>query len=335
MDIARRDNYNYGSNSKNPVYCDEIITFSQSTSIDRLRFSFLTRDIGVVLNHFHSSCKYNKTIKKDGKLIHEYLQDKALIQVVQWRKDSFYSSVFVHDPDIGVQGKIMQLTDVIPVNLTLVEVAFDLIPDNLFDLYDLRRVLTEGIVLRHSRAGCYVNFSGLEYRGTEYIGNKGVVRKGSKGLRIYNKQQNGRHFLRMELQFNRDYIKRKSITLPVDPASFDLFDFVDYREPLDEDKLLDVLRKKWRTPIKRAAHVEMLRSLEFSGIYSWILTQITFYRLRPVCEQIGQFKQHLKRDNLAHRVNEFFPKSGKKAMIVEGVQNGFVRRDISTKVWAA
>lgn len=219
MQSTRRNYYNNVHNFKNPVYSDEITTFSHSKTIDRLRFSFLTPDIGVVLNHFHSSCRYITTIKKDGKLIHEYIHDNALIQVVQWRKTSYYGSVFVHDPDLEVQRKIMQLMDVIPFNLTLVEVAFDFHPDDPFELYPLRKVLTGGIVLRHSRAGCYVNYSGLDYRGTEYFGKGGVVGSGSKGLRIYIKQQDGRRFLRMELQFNWPFIKKNGITLPVHAGS--------------------------------------------------------------------------------------------------------------------
>ena len=156
---------------------------------------------------------------------------------------------------------------------------------------------------------------------------------GKNPARRGNKQQDGRLFLRMELQLNRAFIRKNGISLPVHADRFNLFDFVVYRQPLDEDKLLDVLRKKWQNPIKRARDVEILRGLGLCGIYSWMLSVLICPSI-SVSDQIGRFKQSLKHENLAHRVNEFFPKSGKKAMIVEAVRNGFVRRELSTKVRA-
>lgn len=333
--VNKQGAFNNRPNSKFSRYSDDIIGFSYSVSIDRLQLSLQdNRHSRPVVNELNSMFKYVRPIRDGRKIIQEFRYDRSLIEFIWWGRHGFNDyAVIVHDPDIELQNLILQLTQMYPMSLSQVEVAFDFTPDNPCDLYDLRRILTDGIVLKYSRAGCYLNYSGLDFRGTEYIGKKGVVRKGSKGLRVYNKHVDGKHLLRMELQFNPPFIRKNGITLPVHADRFDLFDFVVYRQPLDEDKLLDVLRKKWQNPIKRARDVEILRGLGLCGIYSWMLSVLICPSI-SVSDQIGRFKQSLKRENLAHRINEFFPKSGKKAMIVEAVRNGFVRRELSTKVRA-
>lgn len=84
----------------------------------------------------------------------------------------------------------------------------------------------------------------------------------------------------------------------------------------------------------RAADLESLRSVNLCAVYSWIMNVIVCPS-DSVSDQVGRLKRSLMGDNLAYRAGEFFRKSGKKAMIVEGVRNGFVRRDLSTKVRAA
>jgi hypothetical protein len=321
-----QEGFNNIPNYKFPLYPDDIIRFSYSTQIDRLQFSLDNRYAGTVMSLFNSLFEYIKPIKDDKRFIHRFRHNHSLIEFVKWGRDSFYSAVIVHDPDIDIQNEISQIMLVCRMTLSQVEVAFDFFPDDKYCLRDLRRSLTEGLVLKYSRAGCYVNYSGLEYRGTEYIGNNGYVWKGAKGLRIYDKQQGGRHFLRVELQFNRPFIKRRHISLPVDADGFSLFDFVDYREPLDEDRLLRVLCKKWANPIKRAADVDMLRSLLFRQIHSWI-SSLILCPSDSVSDEISNFKQSLRHDNLVHRINEFFPKSNKKAMILADMRRGFVRRE--------
>jgi len=320
--------FNNTPNPKYPSYPDVIIRFSHSRLIDRLQFTLDNRYAGAFMGQLKSLFEYIGHTWDGRKFIRKFSNKQSLIEFVRWGRRGFNDyALIVHDPDIELQEILSRVMGTCPMRLSQMEVAFDFIPDYPCDLYDLRRIMTDGIVLKYSRPGCYVNYSGLEFRGTEYIGKGGVVRRGSKGLRVYNKQKDGRLFLRMELQFNRPLIKKYGITLPVHADSFNLFDYVDYRGPLDEDRLLKVLRKKWRSPIERASDVEMLRSLEFCGIYSWILTQITFSGLGPVCDQMSRFKQNLERDNLAHRVSEFFPRSGKKVIIAEGVQKGFVQRE--------
>jgi hypothetical protein len=321
MESAQRG-FNNSPYPKFPFYQDDIIRLSHFRHIDRLQFSVDNRCAGTVMSQFKSLFEYVKPIRVGKKFIHRFRHNNSLIEFVQWGRDSFFSTVIVHDPDVDIQNKISQIMKVCSVRLSQVELAFDFYPNDEHDLYDLRRVLTSGLILKHSRAGCY-----SKIQETDYIGKGGNVRKGSKGIRIYKKQRDARYFLRMELQLNRTFIKDNSISLPVIADGFQLFDFVDYREPLDEDRLLKMLCKKWRNPIERARDVEMLRGLSLCGIYSWILTQITDYDQNPVCAQIGRFKHHLK--NLSNRVSEFFPESPKKALIVEDIQNGFCRREYS------
>ena len=314
-------------NSKLSLYQDDIIRLSHFRHIHRLQYSLGNRYASTVLGQFKSLFEYIKPTKVDKKFIRKFRHGHSRIKFARWGRRGFNDyAVIVYDPDVEIQNLISQIMQVCPMSLSQVEVAFDFYPENEYDLRELRRVLTDGLIFKHSRARCYFNFSKLEFRGTEYIGKKGVVRKGSKGLRIYNKQQDGRHFLRMELQFNRPFIKSNGISLPVNADRFNLFDFVDYRKALDEDRLLKVLCKKWARPVKRAADVEMLRSLALCGIYSWVLNVIVCPS-DIVCEQMSLFKVNLKHENLIHRINEFFPKSRKKEMILEDVQDGFVRRE--------
>jgi hypothetical protein len=316
-----RGGFNNTKNSKFPLYRDGIIKLSHSVRLDRLQFSLKdNRDAGTVMSQLRFLFEYVMPIREGRKFIHRFKHNHSLIDFVKWGRNGFNNyALIVEDPDAEVQDHISQIMGVCPMRLSQVEVAFDFCPDDEYDLYDLRSVLNDGLVVRYSRAGCY-----SEFKETVYIGKGGDVRKGTKGLRVYRKED--RYFLRMEMQFNRTFIKGNGISLPVDASRFDLFDYVDYRGPLDEDRLLKLLCRKWRPPIKRAADVEMLSSLMFSGVHSWIMTQLTDFGQNPVCKQMGYFKQHLKIDNLSHRAPEFFPKCGKKEMIMEDIRSGFVRR---------
>lgn len=298
---------------------DDIIKLSHSIHIDRLQFTIDNRDVGIVLNQLHSMFEYFRPIKDGRKFIHQFKQNHSLIELALWN-GSFKSAVIVHDPDDEIQLMILEIMQICPLKLSQVEIAFDFMPDNERDIRDLRRVLTDGIVLRNSRVNCY-----SRYLTTEYIGKNGNVRHGSKGIRVYEKRQNGERFLRMELQFNRPGIKRNRLSLPIDAYKINLIDYLGYRQ-LDTLKLLDILCKKWRRPVKNVSDLAMTRGLERAMILSWVSCIITDGQENPVSEQISRFKYHLKGEKLGHRFNEFFFKSPKMAMIFEDVQMGFVRR---------
>jgi hypothetical protein len=284
-----------------------------------------------VLSDLKSKFTFTGTSLVDGHLLYNYTYNGKLIQLAkwgeEWNQDAYHYSLITYQPDEEMQYILLDLLNTYRMTLSQVEVALDFYPEDPRDLYDLRMILTDGIVLRYSRPGCYLRYVGNGY--TEYIGKGGNVRKGTKGIRMYRKQHDGRQSVRMELVLLRPFIKRHSISLPVNAYDFQLFDFVDYRESLDIDRLLKLLCKRQAkaNPIKRTADVEMVRSLERQGLLDWIESQITGYGNRPVCDQIGRFKEHLKNDNLANRVNEFFRKSGKKAMLMADLQDGFVRRE--------
>jgi hypothetical protein len=320
--------FNNQRDSKETLYSDDIIQFSHLRHIHRLQFTLRdNRHSSAVMAQLMSLFEYLERIKDGEKTIYRFRHGPSRVEFCRWGRNGFNEyAVIVYEPDFEIQNLMLRIIQMYPMTLSQVEVAFDFIADNPCDQYYLRKVMTDGIVLKYSRAGCYLNYSGTDFRTTEYIGKNHNVRKGSKGLRIYDKQQDGRRFLRMELQFNRPFIRDKGISLPVHADSFNLFDFIDYREELDEDRLLRVLLKKWRKPIERVADVKMLRSLEVSMVYSWILSVI-IYPSTSVSDQISRFKENLKPDNLSHRVNEFFPKSPKKEMLLEDVPNGFVRRE--------
>lgn len=303
----------------------DYIAISHKRSIDRLQLSLRSHYADRVLHQLKSMCRMVRTIKQADRFIYEFAYHAHRIQFVQWSGKGmpvYYYSILALQPDIKVQLILKDLIEAYHMILSQVEVAYDFIPDDPYDLSGLSRAIPDGIVLKHSRAGCY-----SKCHETEYIGKNGNVRKGSKGLRIYKKEQAGRHFLRVELQLNRDFIKRKEIHLPVNADDFPLFNFVDYRKSLDEDRLLKVLCERWANPIRRAADVRRLRSLQSRGIHSWILASIILPS-DSESDQISRFKQNLyEHEDLMDRVDWFFPKSCKRSMILEDIQNGVVRRE--------
>jgi hypothetical protein len=81
---------------------------------------------------------------------------------------------------------------------------------------------------------------------------------------------------------------------------------------LDEVRLAKTLTRRWGSPL--------------CALYSWIMTQLTDFGEASVSDQMGHFKKHLKIDNLSKKVSDYFPRTGKKEMILEDISNGFVRR---------
>ena len=314
---------------KKPVHYPDIIKLSHTSHIDRLQFSIHNHYAETIMAQFNSLFEYIRPIKVDKKFIHRFRHNHSLIDFIQWGRNSFYSAVIINDPDIEIQNKLSQVIEVCPMNLSQFEVAFDYLPDDKHDLHDLWRVLNDGLVLKYSRVGCY-----SKVQETDYIGKDGNVRKGSRGgSGVYKKQKDGRYFLRMELQFNQKYIKRKSISLPVDAGDFNLFDFVDYREPLDKARLEKLLYKRQLKahPIEKAADVRMVRELERETIWSHVDCAFMYSPFNKddgptIAEQISMFKLYFQYDNVAHPIDWFFPKSGKKKLIIEDIPKGFVRR---------
>jgi hypothetical protein len=204
----------FNNSDKFPFCDDAIIPLSYSVHLDRLQFSLQSHYSEVVLDRLKTLFGPFQPIKEGKKFIYQFKHDHGLIDFVKWYEGCFYWGIIVHDPDAEVQAQMSMLMHAFHLYLSQVEVALDFHPEDRHDLNALCDVLSDGLVVKHSRAGCY-----REIHGTIYIGKDGNVRNGSKGARVYKKPIDGPHtFLRMELQFNRRHIKQIKISLPINPA---------------------------------------------------------------------------------------------------------------------
>jgi hypothetical protein len=162
------------NNSDNSKFCDDTIPFSHSVHLDRLQFSLDSRYAGTVLGHLKSLFGHAST-KRDGKkFIYRFRHAHGLVEFVKWYEGCFYWGINVHDPDAEVQESMAAIMKSCPMRLKIkeVEVALDFHPYDRYDLHALHGVLMDGLVVKHSRAGCY-----REIHGTIYIGKDGNVRK--------------------------------------------------------------------------------------------------------------------------------------------------------------
>jgi hypothetical protein len=325
--------FNKSANYKNPVDTPDIINISHIALIDRIQLSLRPHHNDSVLSDLNSMFRFTGTKRKPGRLIWKFVYRGRRIEFVKWfwkkGKPVYYSSLISYQPDDEMQYIFLELLNTYRMTLSQLEIAFDFYPKLLHDLYPLRRIITYGIILRHSRADFY-----SRYLDTEYMGKHGNKRKGSKGSTFYNKQHEGRKFVRIELLFNRGFIKRNGISLPVNVDDFNLFDFMDYRHPLDKKRLEELLYKRQikACPVEKAADVRIARELERETIRShvdWVFMYgpSNLDGNPVVADQISNFKLYFENDNLANRVSEFFPKSNKKALISQDIKNGVVKTE--------
>src|SRR5271157_6060912 len=115
MELKRRHvPFNNTNNSKLSVYHSDIIRLSHSGSIDRLQFSYRTRDEQTIMGQFKTLFNYTRTIMKGTRVIHEFRYHDSLIHLTRWRSDSFYGGVIVHDPNTEHQ---LMLLGIMPMTL--------------------------------------------------------------------------------------------------------------------------------------------------------------------------------------------------------------------------
>lgn len=129
-------------------------------------------------------------------------------------------------------------------SLNQVEIALDFVvaDDTLVDV--VQEKIQHHISLRYSRVG-----SRKYYEDTLYVGKKGVVRDGSKGVRVYDpsdKRKLQENMVRVELQLNRAFLTGSDLSvssMPISPETVDVFQHIQFIEDID-DRTVDKVVKK-------------------------------------------------------------------------------------------
>ena len=172
------------------------------------------------------------------------------------------------------------------------EIAWDFVPHDPCERESIKEYLGHHVHLKYSRPGSIVKF-----KETVYIGKGGDARKGAKGLRGYPKDKVDEKVARLELQFNRKYLRDRNITIDLlpqlFPEDFRLFDHVEFLDDFSAKGLRNIARSVLRN---RGYSTENTRKSRFR-------VNVLAYRFRrmihgsvlgitnTVSEQIDRFKE--------------------------------------------
>ncbi|HDY89536.1 MAG TPA: hypothetical protein ENH82_15675 [bacterium] len=277
-----------------------------------------------ILDQFKSSFTLTRTIKTENRFIYEFSYMDMKIQLISHninKKKHYYPywfSIAIHDPDVLIQKKILRIlrtalnNDEAAVSLSQVECALDICPLRRDELKYVFPILSHGLVLKHSRAK-----SSCVFKSTLYQGNKGDVRKGSKGLTCYMKE--GLDCARIELRANKDFLERYGPTcLPVFTRDFNLRNHIEYRHDLNKEKInmiVNAITKKVSSKPSSELGQAILEVVYYRYICDSISEEDANYNfidtseLKPVAAQIDFFRELKKEYGLTHQMSYFFPKN--------------------------
>lgn len=284
------------------------ITYTVNKCIDRIQWSLPMSQLPFIRDSLNNKFFKGEPhhIRNNGFIYPYHTTEGKVVQLINWSRMSAYGALIAHEPDLATQQFLARIGF---LNLSQIELAWDFYPHNPVDLYPLKRTLAHHTILRNMRPGAFNLYNDLKNRKskitqshihscTAYTGRKGNIRKSNVGLKIYTKPD--RPFVRLELNLNRQAIKRKRFTLPIDINDINLYDYITTRHNLNVIKLADVIIKG----IKNADEYLLPQ------ITSWLSCVI---KDGPVIQQIDDFKQI---DGIGYRVNEFFSET---VNILDGV----------------
>lgn len=205
---------------------------------------------GLLSFHFQE----NDPSKDKGRFIKHYVLGNSSVE--HMRGTNYCQWLILFQPTLALQNIIRKgiepilglNVECVPfINLQQVEFAYDVYPASRQDIVDLFWLLRMVTTLRYSRKNSF-----YEFKGTVYQGKGGNIRNGSCGLRIYLKPEDNPKFVRLEIQLNNLALKRELITLESLPVTTDLIDPLDYvlfREPMNAERLNElvatILRKRF------------------------------------------------------------------------------------------
>lgn len=234
-----------------PNFYSDIFIREPIQTIDRIQLSVDSRCFSACLSLFKEEFGYRGQYSNDIGRTWEFYFDRCQIQLIKYLSKEpnrqMWFSIRLQDPSKLVQQKVREFLMMIldslgldheRVSVTQVEFALDFIPSSPEFLLDLANCLQSSLTMRHARmSSCWVKET------TMYIGKKGNVRNGTKGVRCYLKEGNR---VRVELQANKEFLKTKKIAignLPISNNFAKVFDHIRFYYPISRRELEKIITR--------------------------------------------------------------------------------------------
>lgn len=171
-----------------------------------------------------------------------------------------------------------------------IELALDFVVNSAAELDDVQEYINHHVSLKYSRSG-----SRRQYENTLYIGKKGVVREGSKGVRVYDpskKRDVVEDAIRVELQLNRAYLTANNITvqdMPILPDKIDVFNYIQFIDNIDA-KIVDKVVKKVQSTLDKSlspSRLKVIRSSIRKQLSSYLPAKRQYENLSSIRKKYG------------------------------------------------
>ncbi len=212
------------------------------------------------------------------------------------------------------------------INLSEVEFSYDVYPENENDLKELSRAIRKYIYLKNSRVNSFKIIGDTHYQGKD-----GNVRRGSGGLRMYDKEKLDEIPVRMEIILKNKRLKRKDLTfnsLPLAPYEINPLDYLSFQEPLTKERLDRVVNTIFRRRFPRgfpktsgrgSSRAKVMRNIfrykflkdvlgdKFEDEHHTVSHDLE-YPPMPVAEQSDNFKKVRKKWRLSYNAGQIFPR---------------------------
>lgn len=172
--------------------------------------------------------------------MHDVYNQRAYITMLQ---PSNQCQIKVRDAILSSSKGFVCMYKQFNPSLSQVEIASDFVVQEGCSVEEVQSWINHHISLKYSRKG-----SRKQYKDTLYVGKKGMVREGSKGIRTYdpsNKRKVDEQCVRVELQLNRGFLT-KNINideLPIKPDVCNVFRYVQFIADIDSKTVDNVIKK--------------------------------------------------------------------------------------------
>jgi len=236
-------------------------------------------------------------------------------QLIHYTKIQYYFAATINDPTAEFMNKLRKMLSSLPhtkIYVSQIEFAWDFYVRDEREANLLKRDIGKKIILKYSRMNCF-----CFYKGTIYIGKEGNVREGSKGVRVYTKLEENKHFVRVELQVNRDFIRDKLgvciNSLPIDESYMTFEHLIEFRETFTVEKAESltarILNDNWFKVDGLGCKLKMKHKARMAAVTSRI---DGIYDREYASDQISEFKKFKRglkrRFGFTNQVEQYFPK---------------------------
>lgn len=338
--------------------------------LDRIRLT--VRNAMGVFPELVSMLGSNFSFLKQDRIIDMYGERKIRryeywnghIDLIKWKEPEkqFWFGIDIHDPDRKIQLQLVSLLHPFisrgapgkpSVGLSEVEVALDVFPKEVIDLFPLAAALRQKLCLRRASAG--------SFRRTFNTHHHGELRGRWRGLRDYPKLENGEYFFRIEVQLNDHYISRRlglSVDdLPLDADITDPLDHVVYRDGIRNMNAVECMlfhvdefcyssiipsdhKKLPRKGVSREDVFAFKKDQIFERLIGTVLDGPPTWNGRvpnfhlPVAYQLSALKDFmLNRTKQSFYSDSFFSKNGFERILPRWLEKGFVPWDGKPWCW--